>query len=204
MPMTASFTLYFLWPWSLNNHFFIHFSFSVAGASSALPWFDGLQGSVQAEENHSMTSNSHFRRGQSKVYYASDVWDPGSHEEELARTSFRSSCSDHQDQSRAENSRSYGNNDDFVASLIRRRNGCGDSSNNSASIYQYPGHHHDVHEVHGVHEDCIDEELLEDELDDCADEFIEEPFSLPTYPKPLPLLGHPSRHSVLNRYVLTY
>ena len=43
-----------------------------------------------SEEN--MTSNNHFRRGQSKVYYASDVWDPG--EEELARTSFRSSCSD--------------------------------------------------------------------------------------------------------------
>merc|ERR550532_608758 len=27
----------------------------------------------------------------------------------------------------------------------------------------------------------------------------ETPFSLPIYAKPLPLLGHPSRHSVLNR-----
>lgn len=44
---------------------------------------------------------SHFRRGKSKVYYNSDVWDPGSgvedfvskpteSEEDLARTSFRS------------------------------------------------------------------------------------------------------------------
>ena len=139
-----------------------------------------------------MTSNNHFRRGQSKVYYASDVWDPG--EEELARTSFRSSCSD-QDQSR-----SYGNNDDFVASLIRRRNGC-DSGNVNVNSSIYHHHHHDDHVVHEALT-CEDEEqeLLEDELDDCADEFIEEPFSLPTYAKPLPLLGHPSRHSVLNRY----
>ena len=45
---------------------------------------------------------SHFRRGKSKVYYNSDIWDPGSgvsdliskpseSEEDLARTSFRSS-----------------------------------------------------------------------------------------------------------------
>ena len=44
---------------------------------------------------------SHFRRGKSKVYYNSDVWDPGASisefvsknsesEEDLARTSFRS------------------------------------------------------------------------------------------------------------------
>lgn len=129
-----------------------------------------------------MTSNSHFRRGQSKVYYASDVWDPG--EEELARTSFRSSCSDHEHAIEHHNRHgNYGNNDDFVASLIRRRNGC--ESVNS-SIYQDDGM------IEG------EEELLEDdELD--TDEFIEEPFSLPTYAKPLPLLGHPSRHSVLNR-----
>ena len=47
---------------------------------------------------------SHFRRGKSKVYYNSDIWDPGSGvgeliskpsetEEDLARTSFRS-CRD--------------------------------------------------------------------------------------------------------------
>ena len=104
------------------------------------------------------TSNtSHFRRGQSKVYYASDVWDPG--EDELARTSFRSSCSEDDTGNVAV---VYGNNDDFVASLMRR--------NTEKSIYR------------------------EEE-----DELIEEPFSLPTYAKPLPLLGHPSRHSVLNR-----
>ena len=44
---------------------------------------------------------SHFRRGKSKVYYNSEVWDPGAggnglhskpseSEEDLARTSFRS------------------------------------------------------------------------------------------------------------------
>ena len=44
---------------------------------------------------------SHFRRGKSKVYYNSDIWDPGAgvsefiskpteSEEDLARTSFRS------------------------------------------------------------------------------------------------------------------
>ena len=36
---------------------------------------------------------THFRRGQSKVYYASEVWDPGQadvEDEEFARTSFRS------------------------------------------------------------------------------------------------------------------
>ena len=64
------------------HSYHIFFFFSPCSAA----WFDGDQ------EN--MTSNSHFRRGQSKVYYASDVWDPG--EEELARTSFRSSCSDHE------------------------------------------------------------------------------------------------------------
>lgn len=103
------------------------------------------------------TTNSHFRRGQSKVYYASDVWDPG---EELARTSFRSSCSEE------EMNCSYGNNEDYVASLMRRRNA-------DKSIY----------------EDEEVEEYIEDE----------EHFALPTYAKPLPLLGHPSRHSVLNR-----
>lgn len=106
------------------------------------------------------TTNSHFRRGQSKVYYASDVWDPG---EELARTSFRSSCSED------EMNCSYGNNEDYVASLMRRRN--------------------------------ADKSIYEDEEEEEAEEFIEdeEHFALPTYAKPLPLLGHPSRHSVLNR-----
>lgn len=47
---------------------------------------------------------SSFRRGKSKVFYASDIWDPG----EEARTSFRSSCSDEDD-------------DSFVASLLRRK-----------------------------------------------------------------------------------
>ena len=109
-----------------------------------------------------MTTN-HFRRGQSKVYYASDVWDPGEGDEcELARTSFRSSCSEDD---------TYGNNDDFVASLMRR--------NTEKSIYR-------------------EEEEEEEEEDELMEE-EEEPFSLPTYAKPLPLLGHPSRHSVLNR-----
>ena len=36
---------------------------------------------------------SSFRRGKSKVFYASDIWDPG----EEARTSFRSACSDEDD-----------------------------------------------------------------------------------------------------------
>ena len=58
---------------------------------------------------------THFRRGQSKVYYASEVWDPGE-DEEFARTSFRSgSGSEH-----SETLESYCNNDDFVASLMRR------------------------------------------------------------------------------------
>ena len=52
-------------------------------------------------ENNDMSS---FRRGKSKVFYASDIWDPG----EEARTSFRSSCSDDDD-------------DSFVASLLRRK-----------------------------------------------------------------------------------
>lgn len=95
------------------------------------------------------TTNNNFRRGQSKIYYASDVWDPG---EDFARTSFRSSCSEDE---------SYGNNEDFVASLMRRTIN---------------------------HED---QEYIMNE---------EEPFiAVPTYAKPLPLLGHPSRHSVLNR-----
>ncbi len=117
-----------------------------------------------------MTSNSnkHFRRGQSKVYYASDVWDPGASEEELARTSFRSSCS--------ETDHDYGNNEDFVASLMRRRNPEG-------SIYR------EEYDAMGAFEEDL-EEIMQEE---------EEHFSLPTYAKPLPLLGHPSRHSVLNR-----
>ena len=95
-------------------------------------------------------SSTNFRRGQSRVYYGSDVWDPGlATDEEFARTSFRSSCS-----SEVED---FGNNEDYVASLIRR---------NSS--------------------------LSEEEFD--------ENFLPPTYAKPLPLLGHPSRHSVLNRY----
>ena len=52
-------------------------------------------------ENNDLSS---FRRGKSKVFYASDIWDPG----EEARTSFRSSCSDDDD-------------DSFVASLLRRK-----------------------------------------------------------------------------------
>jgi hypothetical protein len=47
---------------------------------------------------------SSFRRGKSKVFYASDIWDPG----EEARTSFRSNGSDDDD-------------DTFVASLLRRK-----------------------------------------------------------------------------------
>ena len=47
--------------------------------------------------SHDMTT--HFRRGQSKVYYASEVWDPGE-DEEFARTSFRSDCSAGSEQDR--------------------------------------------------------------------------------------------------------
>ena len=97
----------------------------------------------------------------------------------------------------------YGNNDDFVASLMRRRNGC-ESVNSSMEMYEKNSSiYHDhggLQDDDGINENNynVEEELLEDELDD---EFIEsEPFSLPTYAKPLPLLGHPSRHSVLNRY----
>lgn len=43
---------------------------------------------------------THFRRGQSKVYYASEVWDPGE-DEEFARTSFRSDCSAVSEQDRS-------------------------------------------------------------------------------------------------------
>ena len=39
----------------------------------------------------------------------------------------------------------------------------------------------------------------EDILEEEEDLLDETPFSLPIYAKPLPLLGHPSRHSVLNR-----
>ena len=48
--------------------------------------------------SHDMTT--HFRRGQSKVYYASEVWDPGE-DEEFARTSFRSDCSAVSEQDRS-------------------------------------------------------------------------------------------------------
>ena len=103
-------------------------------------------------------SSTNFRRGQSRVYYASDVWDPGlitqDTDEEFARTSFRSSCSDLEDPNFGGN-----NNEDYVASLLRRNN-------------------------HSLSED----------------EFDENGFLPPTYAKPLPILGHPSRHSVLNRY----
>ena len=104
-------------------------------------------------------SSTNFRRGQSRVYYASDVWDPGlitnaqDTDEEFARTSFRSSCSDLEDPNFGGN-----NNEDYVASLLRRNN-------------------------HSLSED----------------EFDENGFLPPTYAKPLPILGHPSRHSVLNR-----
>ena len=69
---------------------------------------------------------SHFRRGKSKVYYNSEVWDPGAggnglhskpseSEEDLARTSFRSirgDVSEHEtsirdDQSRYDNIDTY-------------------------------------------------------------------------------------------------
>ena len=77
---------------------------------------------------------------------------------------------------------SYCNNDDFVASLMRRT---------SAEKSMYSSH-----------DDLVDEDLLaavaeeEANMEDLLDET---PFSLPIYAKPLPLLGHPSRHSVLNR-----
>ena len=105
-------------------------------------------------------SSTNFRRGQSRVYYASDVWDPGlitqDTDEEFARTSFRSSCSElSEDPNFGGN-----NNEDYVASLLRRNN-------------------------HSLSEE---------------DEFDENGFLPPTYAKPLPILGHPSRHSVLNRY----
>ena len=69
----------------------------------------------------------------------------------------------------------------------------------NSSIYHDHGGLQDDHDgIINENNYSVEEELLEDELDD---EFIEnEPFSLPTYAKPLPLLGHPSRHSVLNRY----
>ena len=47
---------------------------------------------------------STFRRGKSKVFYESEVWDPG----EEARTSFRSSCYDEDEVE-----------DSFVSSLLR-------------------------------------------------------------------------------------
>ena len=99
-------------------------------------------------------SSTNFRRGQSRVYYASDVWDPGldvATDEEFARTSFRSSCSELSEDIVGNN------NEDYVASLLRRNN------------------------------------------QSLSEEDFEENFLPPTYAKPLPLLGHPSRHSVLNR-----
>ena len=45
---------------------------------------------------------------------------------------------------------------------------------------------------------CFSHET-EDILEEEEDLLDETPFSLPIYAKPLPLLGHPSRHSVLNR-----
>ena len=62
---------------------------------------------------------SHFRRGKSKVYYNSEVWDPGAggnglhtksseSEEDLARTSFRSirgDVSEHETSTRDDQSR---------------------------------------------------------------------------------------------------
>merc|ERR1712045_656986 len=56
--------------------------------------------------------------------------------------------------------------------------------------------------MYSSHDDLVDEDLLaavaeeEANMEDLLDET---PFSLPIYAKPLPLLGHPSRHSVLNR-----
>ena len=139
-----------------------------------------------------MNTNSHFRRAQSKIYYASDIWDPGSSDQmagdqlsgdqftdghftgdqEFARTSFRSSCSEM-------STDDFGNNDDFVASLMRRR-----ALENPSNIYD--------------HEEINNEPF---DVSENTDDFLEEEesFALPTYAKPLPLLGHPSRHSVLNR-----
>ena len=60
------------------------------------------------------------------------------------------------------------------------------------------GHSHDVvsTEYRVPSNDHTEDILLEEEEDELLDET---PFSLPIYAKPLPLLGHPSRHSVLNR-----
>ena len=62
--------------------------------------------------------SSHFRRGKNKVYYKSDVWDPGSvddtftskpsgSEEDLARTSFRSSHGESSDLENSLNSEEF-------------------------------------------------------------------------------------------------
>lgn len=98
------------------------------------------------------------------MFYACDVWDPGSESEEFARTSFRSTEEGSEDDS-------YCNNEDYVASLMRRN---------------------------PHHQSYSQEDLEMDEEDE--DEILEEEdFALPTLAKPLPILAHPSRHSVLNR-----
>ena len=59
--------------------------------------------------------------------------------------------------------------------------------------------------MYSSHDDLVDEDLLaavaaEEEANMAVEDLLDEtPFSLPIYAKPLPLLGHPSRHSVLNR-----
>ena len=65
---------------------------------------DDVRGDRKTTDKMEPNELSTFRRGKSKVFYASDIWDPG----EEARTSFRSSCSDEDD-------------DSFVASLLRRK-----------------------------------------------------------------------------------
>ncbi len=53
----------------------------------------GLGGRKKPDKIMDVKEMSSFRRGKSKVFYASDIWDPG----EEARTSFRSACSDEDD-----------------------------------------------------------------------------------------------------------
>ncbi len=56
----------------------------------------------------SSNNNNSFRRGNSKVFYDSDIWDPG----EEARTSFRSSSYEDDIDD---------DDDSFVASLLRSK-----------------------------------------------------------------------------------
>ncbi len=121
--------------------------------------------------------SNHFRRGQSKVYYSSDVWDPG--EEEFARTSFRSNCSnaseimDHASlmMDHHHHQVQQSNNDDYVASLIRR-------SQVDQGPYSLDDYHQDPPHL---------------------STFTSLPPATYTKPLPLPIVAPPPRHSVLNR-----